>query len=224
MRSRSAAPPAPADDLGGAPGAQGATRGEGDGEGGEASAPQPAKPRMVHYNGFLRLKVTSPEETLAAASKTAEAAGGYVESLSPTAVTLRVPVAALPRRLRRAHRLGDVLARSMTAQDVTEEFHAAELRLKTLRASRERLRAALGERAHGAGEDGAPAADRPAHRGDRSARAAGDDPRVARRVLADQRRDGAAAGVPGGVVEEPVAAFRWIHELSPFRRDVAQAG
>ncbi|MBC7794726.1 MAG: DUF4349 domain-containing protein [Clostridia bacterium] len=102
----------------------------------------PAK-RMVHYDGWVRVRVTDPRKTLDAAAQLAIAAGGYVERQDNTMVMLRVPVAKVRDAFTELQKLGDVLSRSLTAQDVTDSFTAAELRLKTLRASRDRLIALL---------------------------------------------------------------------------------
>lgn len=188
---------------------------------GARPGPAPKPKRMVHYNGFLRLKVTNVTETLQHASEIADAVGGYVENLTATSVTLRVPVAHFRETFKKIAKIGDVMSRSMTAQDVTDAFVATELRIKTLHASRDRLIALLGK-----------------------ARKAREKLRLLREIkrlteeldqlemqlttiaaLASFSRLSVEA-VPhqvhvGDAADEPIASFRWIHRLSPFSRDVA---
>jgi hypothetical protein len=106
-------------------------------------APDPAvstpRPRMVHYNGHLQLRVTRPDESIEAIKAMAESMGGYVESRSNSHVTLRVPVARFAEAVDSAMTMGDVLSRTVTAEDVTEAYTAIDLRLQTARATRDRL-------------------------------------------------------------------------------------
>ena len=85
---------------------------------------------MVHYNGHLQLRVTNPTETLQQAAEFVDERGGYVEQRTDTSVTLRVPVAKFREVYARLAKLGEVLSRSMTAQDVTDQFVAMDLRVK----------------------------------------------------------------------------------------------
>jgi hypothetical protein len=189
----------------------------------EAGAPAPAK-RMVHYNGFLKLRVTNPTQTLQQAAEIADGAGGYVESLTAGTVTLRVPVAAFRKVYEKLVTIGDVLSRSMTAQDVTDQFVAMDLRVKTLRASRDRLISLLGK-AQKAREklELLREIQRLTEEIDQlemtltTLASLAELSRITVEVVAHQVQ------LKSGV-EEPIAAFRWIHELSPFRRDLAQSG
>ncbi len=191
-----------------------------------AAAPEPAPKatRMVHYNGHLKLKVTNPAQTLQRAAEVADAAGGYVETLSSASVTLRVPVAVFRDVFARLSKLGDVLSRSLTAADVTDAFVAVDLRAKTLRASRDRLMALLPHVTQ-VREKLSLLAEirRLTEEIDQldlqltTLASLADLSRITVEVAPHQVEVHA-----GG--EEPIAAFRWIHTLSPFRRDVAQAG
>jgi len=72
---------------------------------------------------------------------TAKAAewGGFVESVSGSVVTLRVPVDGFEASFQAVTELGELLDRSITARDVTEAFTAVDLRLATARRTRDRL-------------------------------------------------------------------------------------
>jgi len=186
------------------------------------SAPRPK--RMVHYNGFLKLRVSNPTETLQQATEIADAAGGYVESLSSTSVTLRVPVARFREIYTKLAKIGDVLSRSMTAHDVTDAFVAMDLRVKTLRASRDRLIALLAR---------AKKTREKLHLLREIQRLTEEIDQLEMHLntlasLAELSRLTVEA-VPHqiqvrGSVSEPIAAFRWIHGLSPFARDIAFHG
>lgn len=108
--------------------------------------PTPAEPsptRMVHYDGFARVRVTKVDEALDAVAELAEGLGGRVERLSGTDITVRVPADKFEEAFDAALELGDVLDRSIRADDITEQFTAVDLRVRTLRATRDRLIALL---------------------------------------------------------------------------------
>lgn len=181
--------------------------------------PVPAKQRMVHYDGFAKLKVTSPEATLDAAVRIAEGVKGYVESRSGNVVHLRVPVASIREVFAQVLGLGDVLARKLSAQDITDAYLSAELRLKTLRASRDRLVDLL-----------------PSANENQKISLLREIQRLSEQVVAleVQVRTLQQLAVFSRITVEVVPrqpantspvdelqAFRWIHALSPFGRSVA---
>lgn len=138
MRSQSARDFADADVEGAMMEPQGSVMGA------PSSAPAEPESRMVHYNGYAKLRVTTPDETLDVLAERAESAGGYVESMGQRRVTLRIPVDDFQRFFEEeVLELGDVLDKSLTAQDVTEAYASLDLRLRTARASRERLQKLL---------------------------------------------------------------------------------
>ncbi len=108
---------------------------------GEPAQAEPAKKseRMVHYTGWTRLRVTKIQETLDAVAALAVARGGRVERLGATSITVRVPVDTFDASWKEALALGDVLEKSVGAEDVTDAFLAVDLRVKTLRITLDRL-------------------------------------------------------------------------------------
>lgn len=104
---------------------------------------QPAPARMVHYDGFARLRVTRVEEGVDQVRAVAEGLGGHVERVGGSSITVRVPVASFRAAFDQVLGLGEVLDKSLTAQDVTDAFTAVDLRLKTAEATRARLQALL---------------------------------------------------------------------------------
>ncbi|MEL6349556.1 MAG: DUF4349 domain-containing protein [Myxococcota bacterium] len=102
--------------------------------------PASAQPqRMVHYNGYLHLRVTDPEESIDGFVTVAQEAGGFIESRTDSRVTMRVPVDRFEATYETLLGRGDVLERSVTAEDVTEAFTAVDLRLQTLKTTHDRL-------------------------------------------------------------------------------------
>lgn len=100
----------------------------------EPQAPgQPAVARMVHYDGFARLRVTRVEEGVDQVRAVAEGLGGHVERVGSDSITVRVPVASFRAAFDQVLTLGEVLDKSLTAQDVTDAFTSVDLRLKTAR-------------------------------------------------------------------------------------------
>jgi hypothetical protein len=65
--------------------------------------------------------------------------GGYVATRNDTSVTVRIPSAQFRAGLRQVEGLGEVTSRSVSTEDVSEQFHDLEVRLANLRALRQRL-------------------------------------------------------------------------------------
>lgn len=104
----------------------------------EPSKPE-AEARMVHYEGYVRLRVTHPEVSADDVSAVALGLGGYVEQLDASRVTIRVPVAKFQDAFDAVLKLGEVDTKSISAEDVTDAFTAVDLRLQTARSTRDRL-------------------------------------------------------------------------------------
>ncbi|TVQ89593.1 MAG: DUF4349 domain-containing protein [Deltaproteobacteria bacterium] len=97
------------------------------------------EPRMVHYDGFARIRATRVDEALDAIAALAEQAEGRVERLSRTEVSIRVPGASFDEIWQGVLQLGDVLDQSVRAEDITEQFLAIDLRVRTHRTTRDKL-------------------------------------------------------------------------------------
>jgi hypothetical protein len=189
-------------------------------------AEQPATgptPRRVHYDGSLRLRATSPRDTIDAAGEIATTAGGYVEDLRGNRVVLRVPVERFEEVFDRLETLGDVLSRAITAEDVTEAYTAVELRLRAARAARDRLRRLL---AGAANEKQKLGLLREIQRLtveidqiEAQLRHLESLAAYSRITLEVEARQALAAHAA-----EDVEAMRWIGRLSPFERQVAAKG
>lgn len=176
--------------------------------------------RMVHYDGYAKLEVTQPDMTLDAAVKLAEDVKGYVESRSSTTVNLRVPYAAVREVYARVLGLGEVMARRLSAQDITDAYLATELRLKTLRTSRARLVELLGA----AGEQQKISLLREIQRLSEEIVNLEVQMRTLEQLAVFSRIT--VEAVPrqahSGYPVEELQAFRWIHTLSPYAQNVAR--
>lgn len=99
--------------------------------------------RMVFYNGSSTLRVAKVDEAQRQLTAIAASAGGLVENQYGNAITLRVPVARFQQAFDQVLLVGDVLDKRVVASDITDQFTATGLRLKTAQTSRERLIALL---------------------------------------------------------------------------------
>lgn len=109
------------------------------GAGAVAAPSTPQAQRMVHYAGYVQLRVQEPSETIDTLTALVKAADGYVEQLSGATLTVRVPVARFEEVYKAVLSAGEVLSRTLTAEDVTESFTAIDLRLSAARAQQARL-------------------------------------------------------------------------------------
>jgi hypothetical protein len=119
------------------------------------SAPQqPASQRLVIKNATVSLQVDDVAAAEAQLRARAEQLGGYVVSVQTSGsdqymastVTFRVPAARFEDALAGVEGLArKVLSRSVSGDDVTEEFVDLESRLRNLEATRDRLLDLLGK-------------------------------------------------------------------------------
>lgn len=111
------------------------------------SAQEPAQPAqqtpapLLIYTAQVDMQVDADDiaATLDRVIDVAQSLGGYIASRTDASVQVRIPSARFREGLTRVEGLGDVLHRSVNAQDVSEEYHDIEVRLQNLRAVRQRL-------------------------------------------------------------------------------------
>ncbi len=184
----------------------------------------PPQDRRVHYSGWISLLATDPEQVVADAVAIAEDAGGYVERRTLTEATLRVPVEHFSEAWSAALALGDVLDKSLSAEDVTDTYLAVALRLETARATRARLQELLA-----AADDGAEKLSllREIQRLtelidqlEARSRTLSQLASFSRLTVQASPRQAYAQGAEHPEPE----GFQWIRQLSPFRRDVTGEG
>ena len=115
---------------------------------GAAGTPDAVRDRMRIWKASLSLEVADASNAVAQAVALAEQHGGYVESRSDstysgTTLTLRLPSRAFTNAVGALEALGDVTARRIETEDVTEQYVDVAARLKNKLVLRDRLRALL---------------------------------------------------------------------------------
>lgn len=105
----------------------------------QPAAPAPAP--MLIYTADIDMQVERSQvgATLDRVIEAATGMGGYLLRRTDTSVQVRVPSARFREGMRQFEGFGEVLHRSVAAQDVSEEYHDLEVRLQNLRAVRRRL-------------------------------------------------------------------------------------
>jgi hypothetical protein len=102
---------------------------------------------VIIYQGEVRM-LTEQEEVAPTIDKIvdiAEGVGGHISGRKDLSVQVKVPSARFRETLSKIDALGGVVGRSVSADDVTEEFHDIEVRLANLRTTRARLQEFMGK-------------------------------------------------------------------------------
>ena len=98
---------------------------------------------MVVYLGWLRLRVKRVIEAVDAITALAQSRGGYVQSMTPQAIVVRVPGADFDAAMTAFAAVGEVVDRRVKALDVTKQFTDLAARLQVAVDARDRLLALL---------------------------------------------------------------------------------
>ncbi len=102
---------------------------------------------MLIYIANVQMAVYEVRNSLGEVESLARSLGGFLAKRNDRSITIRVPAATFEDALRRIEKLGDMIARDVAVEDVTEEFNDVEIRLKNARAVRERLEQLLSKAA-----------------------------------------------------------------------------
>jgi hypothetical protein len=94
---------------------------------------------MLAYSADMTLAVFQVDKGLGAVEALAKDLGGYLAQRADAQVTVKVPRPRFDEAIGRIEKLGDVLHRNVSAEDVTDEYVDLELRLKNARAMRDQL-------------------------------------------------------------------------------------
>lgn len=96
---------------------------------------------VIIYQGDLRMvaEEAAIPKTIDEIIDVAESVGGHIKGRKDQSVVIKVPSASFRETMTKIDALGAVVGRSVTADDVSEEFHDLEVRLGNLRATRVRL-------------------------------------------------------------------------------------
>jgi hypothetical protein len=102
-----------------------------------------ATPQLLIYTADVTIAVFQVDQQMNAVEQVAHAVGGYLSSRSDQQVVIRVPREKFDEAIHKIEALGDVLHRSIAAQDVTDQYVDLQARLKNAYVMRERLTALL---------------------------------------------------------------------------------
>lgn len=102
---------------------------------------------VIIYQGDLRMMADEDAipKTIDKVIDVAESLGGHIAGRKDQSVQIKVPSASFREAMTKIEAIGGVVNRSVTADDVSEEFHDLEVRLGNLRATRTRLQDFLGK-------------------------------------------------------------------------------
>ncbi len=191
-------------------------------ESAEAPAAEPTQ-RLRHHSGFIKLQAAQPSEVLDQAAALAQGAGGYVESLDGERAVLRVPAGRFEEIYARLLTLGDVLEKSVTVQDITDQFTDVDLRLRIAEAARRRMVELL---AKSKGEKEKLSILKEIERLSTQIEylSAQRETLLKMAQFARITLEVEARSFEQGRADEPIGAFAWIADLSPFEKQVAAGG
>jgi hypothetical protein len=94
---------------------------------------------LLVYTAQITVAVFEVAASLAEVEALGRDLGGFLARRDDNAITIRVPAARFDEAVKRLEKVGDMLHRNVTAEDVTEEFRDLEVRLKSAHAVQARL-------------------------------------------------------------------------------------
>jgi hypothetical protein len=100
---------------------------------------------LLIYTATFHLAVYEVHESQERIAAAAREAGGFVFAQSDDRLVVRVPSARFRAMLEAIEASGDVEHRDVQAQDVSEEFHDVEIRIRNLEVMRQRIEALLAQ-------------------------------------------------------------------------------
>jgi hypothetical protein len=105
---------------------------------------------LIMYTGDVAMTVDDGKipPTIDKIIDAAESVGGHLAGRRDLSVTIRVPSAHFRDALNKVGELGEITHQSVTAEDVSEEYHDAEVRLANMKATRQRLQDFLAKSAN----------------------------------------------------------------------------
>ncbi len=105
---------------------------------------------LIVYDGQVAMMVDDGKvaPTIDRIIDIGESMGGHLAGRHDGTVTVRVPSPRFHEALEKVGALGEITHQSVTAEDVSEEFHDAEVRLQNLKATQKRLQEFLARSAN----------------------------------------------------------------------------
>ena len=110
--------------------------------GGDGKA-EVARAHLIVYTATITMAVYQVQPNLALVERIAKESGGYLSLRSDNQITVRVPRAKFDAALGAIEKIGDVLHRDVSAEDVTDQYVDLEIRIKNARAMQTRLKQLL---------------------------------------------------------------------------------
>ncbi|MBS2013122.1 MAG: DUF4349 domain-containing protein [Deltaproteobacteria bacterium] len=113
------------------------------------SAGPTTRAAVIIYQGDLKMMADEDAipKTIDKIVDVAESLGGHIAGRKDQSVQIKVPSASFREAMTKIEAIGGVTNRSVTADDVSEEFHDLEVRLTNLRSTRTRLQEFMGKAA-----------------------------------------------------------------------------
>lgn len=108
-----------------------------------AAAPGARDSSMIVYTATLTMAVYQVQPNLTAVERIAKEKGGFLAIRGDNRITVRVPRERFEDALGAIEKVGDVLHRDVTAEDVTDQYTDLEIRIKNARAMQTRLKQLL---------------------------------------------------------------------------------
>ena len=113
----------------------------------DAQAPTPlltvVEPRKVVYTGRFNVAVGDVAASIQATKARADKLGGYMLRMTVNTIVIRVPAEKFDAAVEAIARMGMVIDKDVTAQDVTDQYLDLEMRLKNAKAAQQKLLALL---------------------------------------------------------------------------------
>jgi hypothetical protein len=191
---------------------------------GSVAEAKPSKKRMVHYNGYARMRSAKPRDLLDKAKNMVVESGGYVEQIRETTASFRVPVKEFRNVFKKILALGDVLSKDITASDITDAYSDIDLKLKIAKASRNRYIELLEQTQD---EEEKLSLLKEISRLNESIEAMENMLKTLGALAEFSRISLDVTGIDTNPVakdKQDIYEFRWIHDLSPFSRSNLENG
>jgi hypothetical protein len=113
----------------------------------DAQAPTPmltvVDPRKVVYTGQFCVAVGDVAVSIQATKALADKLGGYMLRMTTNTIVIRVPADKFDAAVAELNRMGTMLNKDISAQDVTDQYTDLEMRLKNAKATQQKLLALL---------------------------------------------------------------------------------
>jgi hypothetical protein len=116
----------------------------------EIARPQsaPVPPQIIIYAAHFTMAVFEVLPGLQRVEQVGRQLGGFMVQRDDRQIVIRVPAARFQEAVERLEKVGDVVHRNITADDVTEQFRDISIRIRNARAVRDRLQQLLARAAH----------------------------------------------------------------------------